>query len=162
MSTNQLKLAEIGTVSPEMIEVAAAEGMEAETIRTRVANGQIVILTGRLNEKKVVGIGKGLRTKVNASIGTSSDVCDVEHEKRKARIAEETGADTLMELSAAGDLDHIHKQFDNLLFPEDARRILESRKSLSAKGCSMCGEFCALKNAAVSLNTFLKGDKCNS
>lgn len=104
MSTNQLKLAETGTVSPEMIEVAAAEGMEAESVRTRVANGQIVILTGRFNEKKVVGVGKGLRTKVNAAIGTSS----------------------------------------------------------SEKGCSMCGEFCALKNAAVSLNTFLKGDKCNS
>ena len=53
------------------------------------------------------------------------------------------------------------KQFNNLLFPELAKEILTSRKSLSDKGCSMCGEFCALKNAAASLNTFLKGDKIN-
>ncbi|MHB8789266.1 MAG: phosphomethylpyrimidine synthase ThiC [Desulfobulbaceae bacterium] len=110
MDSNQLQMAKDGIMSPEMNKVAASEGIAAETVRDRVANGQIVILTGRFNEKTVVGVGKGLRTKVNASIGTSSDVCDVEHEKRKARIAEETGADTLMELSAAGDLDHIRRQ----------------------------------------------------
>jgi phosphomethylpyrimidine synthase len=57
----------------------------------------------------VVGIGKGLRTKVNASIGTSSDICDIDMEVRKAKIAEEEGADTLMELSAGGDLDGIRR-----------------------------------------------------
>jgi len=54
------------------------------------------------------------------------------------------------------------RQFANLLFPDQAREILESRKSLSDKGCSMCGELCALKNAAVSLNRHLKGDKINN
>ena len=93
-----------------MAEIAKAEAVEEETIRQRVADGQIVILKGRFNDQKVVGIGKGLRTKINASIGTSSDLCDIEHEKRKARIAEEHGADTLMELSAAGDLDAIRRQ----------------------------------------------------
>ncbi len=107
---NQLEAAVKGVITPEMKEVALAEGLEAELIRSRVEAGQIVILKGRFNEKRVVGIGKGLRTKVNASIGTSTDVCDVEHEKAKARIAEETGADTLMELSAAGDLDMIRRE----------------------------------------------------
>jgi len=107
---NQLQMAQQDTITPEMEEVAVAEGLDSELIRQRVAEGQIVILRGRHQEKRVVGIGKGLRTKVNASIGTSSDVCDIEHEKRKARIAEETGADTLMELSAAGDLDQIRRQ----------------------------------------------------
>jgi len=53
------------------------------------------------------------------------------------------------------------KQFQNLLFPDLARGILESRKSLSSKGCSMCGELCALKNAAETLNQHLRGDKVN-
>ena len=107
---NQLLLAQQGQISAEMRQVAALEGLEAELIRERIAVGQIVILRGRHGEQRVVGIGKGLRTKINASIGTSSDFCDVEHEKRKAVIAEENGADTLMELSAAGDLDDIRRQ----------------------------------------------------
>ena len=92
-----------------MQEVADRESIEAEVIRRRIADGQIIIAQGRRNARKIVGIGKGLSTKINASIGTSSDVCDIEHEKRKARIAEKTGADTLMELSAAGDLDEIRR-----------------------------------------------------
>ncbi|HFQ80362.1 MAG TPA: phosphomethylpyrimidine synthase ThiC [Desulfobacterales bacterium] len=107
---NQLLLAQQGQISAEMRQVAALEGLEAELIRERIVAGQVVILKGRHGEQRVVGIGKGLRTKINASIGTSSDFCDVEHEKRKAVIAEENGADTLMELSAAGDLDDIRRQ----------------------------------------------------
>ncbi len=109
MNSNQLHAAMAGEITAEIKEVALAEGLGAELIRQRVAAGQIVIARGRFNDKKVVGIGKGLSTKINASIGTSSDVCDIEHEKRKARIAEETGADTLMELSAAGDLDAVRR-----------------------------------------------------
>jgi len=109
MAINQLQAALAGTTTLEMKEIARCEGLAAELIRGRVAAGQIVIAKGRFNDQKVVGIGKGLSTKINASIGTSSDVCDIEHEKRKARIAEDTGADTLMELSAAGDLDAIRR-----------------------------------------------------
>ncbi len=93
-----------------MEHICKEENIAPETLLERIRQGQIVVLTGRFNDKRIVGIGKGLRTKVNASIGTSTDVCDVEHEKRKARIAEEQGADTLMELSAAGDLDDIRRQ----------------------------------------------------
>ena len=57
-----------------------------------------------------VGIGKGLRTKVNASIGTSSDIVDMEIEVVKARIAEANGADTLMELSTGGDFPEIRRR----------------------------------------------------
>ena len=57
-----------------------------------------------------MGIGTGLRTKVNASIGTSSDIFDLDLEIRKARAAEEEQADTLMELSTGGDLDRIRRE----------------------------------------------------
>ncbi len=107
---NQLQSAVEGVVTPEMEDVARMEEIDPELVRERVALGQIVILKGRFREKRTVGIGKGLRTKINASIGTSTDVCDLDHEKAKARIAERAGADTLMELSAAGDLDLIRRE----------------------------------------------------
>ena len=107
----QIELAKEGIVTEAMARVAEDEGFSTETIRERVALGHIVIPVhpGRPNQK-VVGIGKGLRTKVNASIGTSSDICDAELEVRKARVAEEEKADTLMELSADGDLDFIRRE----------------------------------------------------
>lgn len=106
----QLESAFDNKLTKEMEQVCQDEDISPELLLERIRQGQIVILKGRFNEKRVVGIGKGLRTKINASIGTSTDVCDIEHEKRKARIAEDNGADTLMELSAAGDLDLIRKE----------------------------------------------------
>ncbi|MDH5525032.1 MAG: phosphomethylpyrimidine synthase ThiC [Desulfobulbaceae bacterium] len=107
----QLELAKEGTITPQMQKVADNEGLTAEYIRQGVALGEIVIPNNpnRPNQK-ICGIGAGLRTKVNASIGTSSDICDIELEKRKARIAEEEGADTLMELSTGGDLDLVRRE----------------------------------------------------
>ncbi len=109
MST-QLEKAREGKITPEMEEVARQEGLSSEEVCSLVAEGRVVILKGRFNQKRVVGIGHRLRTKINASIGTSSEICDLELERRKARVAEEAGADTLMELSAAGDLDQIRRE----------------------------------------------------
>lgn len=106
----QIELARKGIITPEIKCVAEAEKQDAESIRARVAAGEIVIVhhPNRPNQK-AVGIGMGLRTKVNASIGTSSDICDIEAEVHKAVAAQEEGADTLMELSAGGDLDAIRR-----------------------------------------------------
>ena len=106
----QLQQAVSGTITKEMEEVCRIERIDHEILRQRIENGQIIILKGRFRGQKTVGIGRGLRTKINASIGTSSDVCDIDHEVRKAVIAEEQGADTLMELSAAGNLDKIRRE----------------------------------------------------
>jgi len=106
----QIELARKGEVTPQMERVAADENLPCELIRTRVASGEIVIPNNPARPfQKVVGIGAGLRTKVNASIGTSSDICDIDAEVRKAIIAEREQADTLMELSAGGDLDAIRR-----------------------------------------------------
>ncbi len=64
-----------------------------------MAAGQIVIPDNKNRKKNVVGIGKGLRTKVNASIGSSTAIADIAMEVEKAQIAEKYGADTLMDLS---------------------------------------------------------------
>ena len=107
----QIEYAREHTLTPQMETVARDEGLSTEYIRQKVAAGEIVIANNpRRPGQKVVGIGTGLRTKVNASIGTSSDICNLEAEIRKAQIAEEEGADTLMELSVGGDLDRIRRE----------------------------------------------------
>lgn len=107
----QLELARENIITPQMQKVAKDEGLDPEVIRERVAFGEIIIANhpNRKNQR-IVGIGKGLRTKINASIGTSSDIIDVDLEIKKAQVAAKEGADTLMELSTGGDLDHIRKQ----------------------------------------------------
>jgi phosphomethylpyrimidine synthase len=107
----QLELARDGVVTQQMQQVAADENKTTELIQQLVALGEIVIpVHPKRPNQHVVGIGTGLRTKVNASIGTSSDIADIELEKRKSRIAEQEQADTLMELSTGGDLDLVRRE----------------------------------------------------
>ncbi len=106
----QIELAREGVISGQMQKVADDEGFTGEVIRQRVADGHIVIPVSPVRPtQKVVGIGKGLRTKVNASIGTSSDIFNIELEVEKARMAETEKADTLMELSTGGNLDKVRR-----------------------------------------------------
>jgi phosphomethylpyrimidine synthase len=107
----QIELARQGVVSPQMAAVARDEQLSEEYVRQMVAEGKIVIPWNHVRQpSRIAGIGKGLRTKVNASIGTSSDIIDYEAEVRKARAAQEAGADTLMELSVGGDLDRVRRE----------------------------------------------------
>ncbi len=110
----QLELARKGIVSPQMQVVAEAEGLEAEFIRDGVARGTIII-PANINHTRLVpcGIGKGLSTKVNANIGTSSDFGDVNTELEKLRVAVEVGADTVMDLSTGGDVSAIRRAIVN-------------------------------------------------
>lgn len=103
-----------GVITEEMKIVAKAEGVTEDFIRRGVAQAHIAIPRSPYREVKLCGIGQGLRTKVNASLGTSTDIIDIEMELEKARMAELAGADTLMELSTGGD------------FLDIRRRIIES------------------------------------
>ncbi|MBI5492376.1 MAG: phosphomethylpyrimidine synthase ThiC [Deltaproteobacteria bacterium] len=106
----QVESARKGIITKEMEEVARSENASADRIRELIAEGKIVIPNNINRKARIVGIGKGLRTKVNASIGTSSDIVDLKAEVEKAKAAEDAGADTLMELSVGGDLDTIRKE----------------------------------------------------
>ena len=106
----QIELARDGVITPQMATVAADEGVTAEYVREKVAQGRIVIPWNRIRNPRVAGIGEGMRTKVNASIGTSSDIIDYAGEVRKGLAAMESGADTLMELSVGGDLDRVRRE----------------------------------------------------
>ncbi len=99
-----------GIVTGRMKAVARAEKLNPEYVCRGVAHGHIVIPESPYRETNPVGIGEGTCTKVNASIGTSSDIIDVEMEVEKARVAEREGADTLMELSTGGDFEDIRKR----------------------------------------------------
>jgi phosphomethylpyrimidine synthase len=106
----QIEEARKGNITPEMESVAREEGLSPEKVATGVADGTIVILKNtRRDAKKVFGVGKGLRTKNNANIGTSRDACDVEYELRKLDVAVQFGADTVMDLSTGGDLSEIRR-----------------------------------------------------
>jgi 5-hydroxybenzimidazole synthase len=106
----QVELAKKGILTEVMEEIASQEGLEPELIRLRIEQGQIVVPLNSNRPGRIVGIGMGLRSKVNASIGTSTDIVDIEAEVRKARAAETAGADTLMELSVGGDLDKVRRE----------------------------------------------------
>jgi len=106
----QLKLARKGTVSPEIKHVAEKESVETDFIIHGLAAGEIVI-PANINHRNLIpcGIGKGLRTKVNANIGTSPDFCDLSTELKKLQTAIEFGADTVMDLSTGGDISAIRR-----------------------------------------------------
>lgn len=107
----QLELSRSRVISPVLERVAAEEHLDAEIIRCGVAEGSIVIPANSLrsDRAKPSGIGKGLRTKVNANIGTSSDYCSLEIELEKLRVAEECRTDTVMDLSTGGDIGAIRR-----------------------------------------------------
>jgi phosphomethylpyrimidine synthase len=106
----QLKLARKGTASPQTKHVAEQEGMEPDSIIRGLAAGEIVIPANVAHTKLIpCGIGKGLRTKINANIGTSSDFCDLNTELRKLQTAIDFGADTVMDLSTGGDISAIRR-----------------------------------------------------
>ncbi|AFQ45327.1 B12 lower ligand biosynthesis ThiC-like protein BzaB [Desulfosporosinus meridiei] len=107
----QVLKARAGIITEEMEAVATDENLEAEFIRQGVAEGRIVIPRNKnRKEFKYCGIGAGLRIKVNALIGTSSDRDDMEMEARKLAIAEEAGCDSFMDLSTGKDIDGMRKQ----------------------------------------------------
>ena len=106
----QLDRARDGEITQEMKEAAVYDDVSPEFIRDGIANGHIVIYGNPQRKSTVVGIGQGLRTKINASIGTSPDIVDFDMEVEKAKVAEKAGADTLMELSTGGDLGEIRKR----------------------------------------------------
>lgn len=89
--------------------VAQAEGLEENLVRERVAAGTVVIMGRAGSAVRPLGVGTGLRTKVNANLGTSPDACSLDAELAKLEAALAVGADTVMDLSTGGDLDAIRR-----------------------------------------------------
>lgn len=107
----QLDEAKIGKITEEMKITATSEGVSPEYIREHIANGSIVIPYNKIHKSmsKISAIGMGLKTKVNANIGTSSEHCFMDEELEKLKVAIEAKADAVMDLSTGGDIDKMRK-----------------------------------------------------
>jgi phosphomethylpyrimidine synthase len=94
----------------EMQQIALDEGLELSVLNERVASGEIVIVRNPLRKHiKPLAVGRGTRVKVNANLGASTDVADIDYELCKLRAAEEAGADAAMDLSDGGDIKRIRR-----------------------------------------------------
>ena len=101
----QMDYARAGQITPQMKEVAEREHRDPEYIRERVADGRIAIPANIVHIKKgmrAFGVGEGLSTKVNVNLGISGDKADAAEEWKKVKIAEDLGADAIMDLSNSG------------------------------------------------------------
>jgi len=107
--TTRMKAANRSVLTDEVKAVAEEERVSPEKLARRLGRGEVVIVKNVIREVKPLGIGKGLRTKINANIGSSPNICDAELELRKAKVAVSYGADTLMDLSTGGDIDSIRR-----------------------------------------------------
>jgi phosphomethylpyrimidine synthase len=106
----QIELARHGKITDEVAIVAERERRSTEYIAGGLLAGTIVVPVNKLHRGKyALGIGAGLRTKVNANIGSSSDESSLEGELEKLAAAVDAGADTVMDLSTGGDITKIRK-----------------------------------------------------
>ena len=110
MST-QLEKARNNAITKEMESVARDENVSANELMKNIAKGYVVIPLSTLRRNvKPIGIGRGLRVKINSNIGTSVAKADLAYELEKLRVSIEAGADTVMDLSTGGDIDHVRRE----------------------------------------------------
>lgn len=111
----QMQKARNNIITNEMKIVATQENIPVEIIRARVAEGTIAICAN-INHKNLIprGVGKGLTTKVNANIGTSSSYPDPEPELAKLKAAIDAGTDAVMDLSTG---DNINQSRRSIILP---------------------------------------------
>ena len=109
----QIDFARAGQITPQMKEVAEREHRDPEYIRERVADGRIAIPANIVHIQKgmrAFGVGEGLSTKVNVNLGISGDKADAAEEWKKVKIAEDYGADAIMDLSNSGKTRQFRQQ----------------------------------------------------
>jgi phosphomethylpyrimidine synthase len=106
----QIHYARAGVVTEEMEHVARRENLPAETVRSEVARGRMII-PANLNHHSLepMAIGVASKCKINANIGNSATTSDIEGELEKLRYSVKYGADTVMDLSTGGDIPRIRK-----------------------------------------------------
>jgi len=134
-----IKTAREGKITKEMEIVAKKEQVEVDYIRKGLAKGRIVIPKSNQRDTEAIGIGEGLLVKINANIGSSKRVCNIEEELEKAKIAVKFGADTIMDLSTGVtevDVNNIRKRIlDEIKVPIGTVPIYQSAlRALEKKG----------------------------
>ncbi len=107
---NLLEKIEKGELTDEVKRVAKEEGLNPVELAELLKSGEAII-PSNLNRQleQPVGIGKGLRTKVNANIGSSQEFLSLQDELLKLKKALEAKTDTVMDLSTGGDFKKIRR-----------------------------------------------------
>ncbi|MBN2012852.1 phosphomethylpyrimidine synthase ThiC [candidate division KSB1 bacterium] len=101
-----------GAIPDYFPALAEDESTTVENLVERIKNGTIVIPANNLHTGvKPTAIGTGMRIKVNANIGTAPTKCDFDDEMLKTKVAIDAGADSVMDLSIAGDI----REFRNII-----------------------------------------------
>lgn len=109
-TASQIEAARAGHFTDTLTLAAQHEGLGAEILQQRVAQGTVVILANNRRPVTVAkAVGHGCRVKVNANLGTSPAQVNVEEELEKLELAKKAGADSVMDLSTGGDLDKIRR-----------------------------------------------------
>lgn len=108
----QLDFAKAGIVTEEMKRAVEGEPLSAEALRDLIAAGTAVLPRNRNHEFPVLkAMGQGLKTKVNANLGTSAECCSPDLEEAKLKAALDAGTDSIMDLSTGGDLARLRRFF---------------------------------------------------
>ena len=134
-----MDLARKGVITEEVKSVAASEGLTPEQLAADLAAGVSVIPINRNHPITPIGIGRSMRTKINANIGTSKDNNDLNLELEKLAVAIAAGADAVMDLSTGGNLAEIRKAvmekstvaIGTVPIYQAAVKILEQQKAIS-------------------------------
>jgi phosphomethylpyrimidine synthase len=107
----QLEYAQKYIITPLVRKVAQLEGIKPVELMQLIRLGQAVIpLNIKHKIKRPCAVGRGLSTKVNANIGTSTDESRIAEEIQKLKTAIKYGADALMDLSVGGDLVKVRRE----------------------------------------------------
>ncbi|MHA1270114.1 MAG: phosphomethylpyrimidine synthase ThiC [Candidatus Helarchaeota archaeon] len=100
-----MKAAKNHMITDEMKFIAEKEEIDVNQLLKRIESGSVIITRNIIRENVVpIGIGEGLNIKINANIGTSADICDINNEIEKAKLAVKYGADTIMDLSTGENI----------------------------------------------------------
>src|SRR5258705_13507777 len=102
---SQMHFARKGLITEEMAFVAQREKISPELVRSEIAKGTMII-PANINhvELEPMAIGVESLCKINANIGNSALVSNVDEELRKLHTAVHFGADTVMDLSTGGGI----------------------------------------------------------
>ncbi len=90
-------------------QVASRERIDPVQLGQLVEQGRVVLLGSKKHQIEPVAVGKGTRVKVNANVGSSPDVSDLEQELAKLRAAIAAGTDTVMDLSVGRNADEVRR-----------------------------------------------------
>ncbi|MEC4675452.1 MAG: phosphomethylpyrimidine synthase ThiC [Nitrospirota bacterium] len=104
MKMTRIESAKKGIITDEIKSVASIEGISPELLSEDIAAGLSVIPVNRNHRITPLGIGRNMRTKINANIGTSKDKISVDSEMEKLEVLVKYGADAVMDLSTGGPI----------------------------------------------------------